>query len=85
MVAATPSCASPGSDPAAILKTAARARWKSSESSADNGRIALAQLDRGVTRLAIGRVVDGAFGLTAFADAAVAILPGFERPRSFTF
>jgi protein-L-isoaspartate(D-aspartate) O-methyltransferase len=52
---------------------------------ADNGRIALAQLDRGVTRLAIGRVVGGAFGLTTFADAAVAILPGFERPRSFTF
>jgi protein-L-isoaspartate(D-aspartate) O-methyltransferase len=52
---------------------------------ADGGRIGLALLDRGVTRLAIGRVVAGAFGLSTFADAAVAILPGFERPRGFSF
>jgi len=38
-----------------------------------------------VTRLAMGRVVGGAFGLAAFADAAVAILPGFEQPRNFVF
>ena len=31
---------------------------------------------------AIGRVVSGAFGATAFADAAAAVLPGFaEAPR----
>lgn len=52
---------------------------------ADGARVGVAMLDRGVTRLAIGRVVGGAFGLTAFADAAVAILPGFEQPRGFTF
>jgi protein-L-isoaspartate(D-aspartate) O-methyltransferase len=52
---------------------------------ADKGRIALALLDRGVTRLALGRVVAGAFGLSTFADAAAAILPGFEKPRGFTF
>jgi protein-L-isoaspartate(D-aspartate) O-methyltransferase len=52
---------------------------------ADGARIGVAMLDRGVTRLAIGRVVGKAFGLTAFADAAVAILPGFEQPRNFVF
>jgi protein-L-isoaspartate(D-aspartate) O-methyltransferase len=52
---------------------------------ADKGRIALALLDRGVTRLAMGRIVSGAFGVSVFADAAVAILPGFEKPRGFIF
>jgi protein-L-isoaspartate(D-aspartate) O-methyltransferase len=52
---------------------------------ADGGRIGLALLDRGVTRLAIGRVAGGAFGLSTVADAAVAILPGFEKPRTFVF
>lgn len=52
---------------------------------ADGGQIAFALLDRGVTRLAIGRVVQGAFGVTVYADAAAAILPGFEKPRGFSF
>ena len=52
---------------------------------AEGARIGLALLDRGVTRLAMGRVAGGAFGLAAFADAAVAILPGFEQPRNFVF
>jgi protein-L-isoaspartate(D-aspartate) O-methyltransferase len=52
---------------------------------ADGGEIALALLDSGVTRLCIGRVVAGAFGATAFSDAAAAVLPGFERPRAFSF
>ena len=52
---------------------------------ADGGRIALALHDRGVTRLAMGRVVAGAFGVSVFADAETAILPGFEKPRTFTF
>ena len=55
------------------------------DQTADGGRIGLALLDRGVTRLAMGRVAGGAFGLTTFADAAVAILPGFEKPRNFIF
>ena len=55
------------------------------EQCAEGGRIGLALHDRGVTRLAMGRVAGGAFGLTTFADAAVAILPGFERPRGFIF
>ena len=55
------------------------------DQAADGARIGLALLDRGVTRLAMGRVAGGAFGLTTFADAAVAILPGFAKPRNFVF
>jgi protein-L-isoaspartate(D-aspartate) O-methyltransferase len=52
---------------------------------ADGGEIALAILDGGVSRLAIGRVVAGAFGTTIFADAETASLPGFAKPRGFSF
>lgn len=52
---------------------------------ADGGEIALGLLDRGVTRLASGRVVAGAFGTSVYADAEMTILPGFERPRGFSF
>lgn len=52
---------------------------------ADGGGFALAKLDEGVTRLCVGRVVDGAFGASAFADAAAAALPGFLKPRGFSF
>ena len=52
---------------------------------ADGGEIALAILEEGVSRLAIGRVVAGAFGLSIFADAEAASVPGFEKPRGFSF
>jgi protein-L-isoaspartate(D-aspartate) O-methyltransferase len=52
---------------------------------ADGGEFALALLDEGVTRLSVGRVVGGAFGTTAVSDAAAAVLPGFEKPRGFSF
>ena len=52
---------------------------------ADGGEIALALIEDGVTRLCVGRVAGGAFGTTAFADAAAAVLPGFEKPRGFIF
>lgn len=52
---------------------------------AEGGVIAAAILDRGVTRLGIGRKVAGAFGLNIFTDAAAAVLPGFARPRAFSF
>jgi protein-L-isoaspartate(D-aspartate) O-methyltransferase len=52
---------------------------------ADGGEFALALLDEGVTRLCVGRVVGGAFGTTAISDAAAAVLPGFEKPRGFSF
>lgn len=52
---------------------------------ADGGEIALAMVDEDVTRLSVGRVVAGGFGVTAFADAAAATLPGFAKPRGFSF
>jgi protein-L-isoaspartate(D-aspartate) O-methyltransferase len=52
---------------------------------AENGEIAFALNDAGVTRLAIGRVAGGALGTTIIADAAAAILPGFGTPRGFSF
>ncbi|HEX2764773.1 MAG TPA: methyltransferase domain-containing protein [Allosphingosinicella sp.] len=51
----------------------------------EKGRLATALLEQGVTRLAIGRRAGDGFGLAPFADAAAAILPGFARPRAFTF
>jgi protein-L-isoaspartate(D-aspartate) O-methyltransferase len=52
---------------------------------ADGGRMAAALLEQGVTRLALGRRAGEGFGIAAFADAAAAILPGFVKPRAFTF
>ena len=49
------------------------------------GRVGAVISDRGVTRLAVGRNIDGRVGLRTIADADVAPLPGFERPRAFTF
>ncbi|MFL6723933.1 MAG: protein-L-isoaspartate O-methyltransferase family protein [Sphingomicrobium sp.] len=51
----------------------------------EDGRIAGAIVDRGVTRLFVGRSAKGAVGLRLIADADVEALPGFERPRAFTF
>ena len=52
---------------------------------ADGGRLGGALLDRGITRLIVGRKAGGAFGYLSIADAGVAALPGFSRPREFTF
>lgn len=52
---------------------------------ADGGKIGFPSLDRGVSRLTVGRKAGGALGLRAIADSAVAPLPGFIRPRAFTF
>ena len=52
----------------------------------DGGRLGAALVDRGITRLIIGRKAPGGgFGQQSIADAAVAALPGFARPRAFTF
>ena len=48
-------------------------------------RLGTAIADNGITRLAVGRVSGGAFGLRRFADAEVPLLSGFTRPRVFTF
>lgn len=52
---------------------------------ADGGRLGTAVLDRGVTRLVIGQASGGAFGFLTIGDAGVPALPGFMRPRAFTF
>jgi protein-L-isoaspartate(D-aspartate) O-methyltransferase len=52
---------------------------------ADGGRLGAAIVDRGVTRLVVGRKAGGAFGYFSIGDAGVPALPGFSRPKSFTF
>jgi protein-L-isoaspartate(D-aspartate) O-methyltransferase len=51
----------------------------------DGGLIGYAAIDRGVTRLAVGRKAGTALGTRTIADSAVDPLPGFSRPRAFTF
>jgi protein-L-isoaspartate(D-aspartate) O-methyltransferase len=52
---------------------------------ADGGRLGTALIDRGITRLAVGRKAGGAFGYLTFSDAGVPALPGFTRPIEFIF
>lgn len=52
---------------------------------ADGGRLGTALVDRGITRLVVGRKAGGAFGTLSVADAGVPALPGFSRPKTFTF
>lgn len=56
-----------------------------SERLAPAGRIAGAIDDRGVTRLAIASLANGQPAWRTFGDAAVAPLPGFDRPPHFAF
>jgi protein-L-isoaspartate(D-aspartate) O-methyltransferase len=51
----------------------------------DHGRLGTALVDRGVCRLAVGRRAGNGFGLHTTADAGAAALPGFCKPRTFTF
>jgi protein-L-isoaspartate(D-aspartate) O-methyltransferase len=55
------------------------------EQLADGGRLGTALVERGVSRLVIGRKAGGAFGYLSIGDAGVPALPGFARPKSFTF
>lgn len=52
---------------------------------AEGGRLVGALNERGVTRLVMGRRVDGGFGVDAFADLETALLPGFAPAPAFTF
>ena len=49
------------------------------------GRAVAGIADRGITRLASGRKTAGGFALLDFADIDCVSLPGFARPRTFTF
>ena len=51
----------------------------------EGGRFGGAIFDRGVSRLVVGRAAAGVLGFRTIADADVDLLPGFERPRAFTF
>ena len=55
------------------------------EQLADGGRLGTAIIDRGITRLVIGRKAGGAFGTLSIGDAGVPALPGFSRPKEFIF
>ncbi len=52
---------------------------------AHGGRLVTGIVDRGVTRLALGRRTDGGFGLVDFADLDCVVLPGFASPKTFQF
>jgi protein-L-isoaspartate(D-aspartate) O-methyltransferase len=52
---------------------------------ADGGRLGAALVDRGVTRLIVGRKSGDAFGYLSIGDAGVPALPGFTRAKAFTF
>lgn len=51
----------------------------------DGGRLACALLDKGMSRLGLGRRAGASFGLDLFADCEAVVLPGFARPKAFTF
>lgn len=51
----------------------------------EGGRLGAALIERGITRLVVGRKAGGAFGHLSVSDAGVPALPGFTRPRAFTF
>jgi protein-L-isoaspartate(D-aspartate) O-methyltransferase len=55
------------------------------EQLAEGGRLGTSIVDRGITRLVVGRKAGGAFGTLSVGDAGVPALPGFSRPKEFTF
>ncbi len=50
-----------------------------------DGRAVFASAERGVTRLCVGARTAGGFGARAFVDSEAVALPGFAKPKSFTF
>lgn len=52
---------------------------------APGGRLGAGLIERGVTRLIVGRKTGRAFGYLSIADAPAPRLPGFQRPSTFTF
>jgi len=49
------------------------------------GRAVFGRVERGVTRLCSGVKTEGGFGARAFSDSEAAVLPGFAKPKTFTF
>jgi protein-L-isoaspartate(D-aspartate) O-methyltransferase len=55
------------------------------EQLAEGGRLGASLIDRGISRLVVGRKAGGGFGYLSIADAGAPRLPGFTRPMAFTF
>ena len=55
------------------------------EQLANGGRLGTALLDRGISRLVVGRKAGGAFGYLSLTDAGAPALPEFTRPTALTF
>ncbi|MEY3658574.1 MAG: hypothetical protein RL425_1335 [Pseudomonadota bacterium] len=52
---------------------------------AEKGRLAAAVMDGGVSRLSIGYKAGTGFGLDPIMDADAVALPGFAKPKAFSF
>lgn len=52
---------------------------------AEKGRLAAAVIDGGVSRLSIGYKAGAGFGLDPIMDADAVALPGFAKPKVFSF
>ena len=52
---------------------------------AEGGRLGAALVDRGITRLIVGRKSGGGFGYLSLGDAGAPVLPGFAKSMAFTF
>ena len=52
---------------------------------AEDGRIVTGLVERGVTRLALGRKVAGDIALTSLGDADFAVLPDYAAPKGWSF
>ena len=52
---------------------------------ADEGRVATGTVERGVTRLAVGRKVGGDVALLPIAEMGIPVLPAFAKPKGWSF
>jgi protein-L-isoaspartate(D-aspartate) O-methyltransferase len=52
---------------------------------AERGQLGTVLIERGIARLIVGRKAGGAFGYLSLGDAGTPLLPGFGRPKAFTF
>ncbi|MEO7564432.1 MAG: protein-L-isoaspartate O-methyltransferase [Sphingomicrobium sp.] len=51
----------------------------------DGGRLGAGLIDQGIAKLVVGRKSGTAFGLRSIGDSGLPHLPGFAKPREFTF
>lgn len=51
----------------------------------DGGRVVTGLIENGVVRTCRGRVAGGVLGLISLTDMEMVVLPGFARPKQFTF